>query len=90
MAAAQNMTQNAEMIAKASSDIAGQVKTVSEMIQSEILRSSETITNAEAASCQLAVRIENLNDSLRRMQLAVDVLTAELNGTQNVELEDAQ
>ena len=50
-------------------------------MQAEQNEREAAITNAEEASHQLVARLENLSDSLRRMQLAVDVLTAELNGT---------
>lgn len=82
MAAAQNMTQNAEQIAKASTEIAQHLNSISEEIKSELIRSGENIHSIEISSCQLSARIDNLNESLRRMQFAVDVLTAELNNNQ--------
>lgn len=82
MAAAQAMSHDAETIRAATTEIAAHMKLLSEELQAEHQHRSQTIGNAEEASMQLAARIENLSDSLRRMQLAVDLLTAELNGTQ--------
>lgn len=80
MAAAQSMSKDAESIRESTAAIAAQIRLLSEQIQAEYIRRNETVGNAEEASVHLAARIENLSDSLRRMQLAVDVLTAELNG----------
>ncbi len=82
MAAAQSMSKDADIIRQSTSAIAEQVKLLSEDLQAETEKRSAKITSAEEASQHLTVRIENLNDSLRRMQLAVDLLTAELNGVQ--------
>lgn len=90
MAAAQSMSKDAEIIRQSTSEIAEQIRLLSEEMQAEHLRRSEKIGSAEEASEHLATRIENLSDSLRRMQLAVDVLTAELNGAQPDETEDNQ
>ncbi len=90
MAAAQSMSKDAESIRQSAASIAEQMKLLSEEMQEEHERKSEKAGEAEAAGLHLAARIENLSDSLHRMQLAVDVLTAELNGTQPAEAEDEQ
>ena len=80
MAAAQTMAHDAETIQKTTAEIAQHMQYLSQTMQAERAERDEAITGAEEASHQLTARLENLNDSLRRMQLAVDVLTAELNG----------
>jgi len=90
MAAVQNMTKNADLIRESSAEIAGQITTLSKELQAEQQKRAENVNSAEESSVQLAARIENLCESLRRMQLAVDVLTAELNEPQFAEIEDEQ
>lgn len=90
MAAVQNMTKNADLIRESSSEIAEQIATLRKELQDEQQKRAASISNAEESSVQLAARIENLCESLRRMQLAVDVLTAELNEPQFAEIEDEQ
>ena len=85
MAAAQTMSRDAETIQKSTSEIALHMQRLSEKLQAEQAERNDVITSAEEASHQLTVRLENLSDSLRRMQLAVDVLTAELNGNHSAE-----
>lgn len=82
MAAAQTMSKDAETIQKSTAEIAQHVQMLATDLGVERTQRNDAITGAEEASHQLAARLENLSDSLRRMQLAVDVLTAELNGTQ--------
>lgn len=82
MAAAQTMSKDAETIQKSTAEIAQHVQMLATDLGAERTQRNDAITGAEEASHQLAARLENLSDSLRRMQLAVDVLTAELNGTQ--------
>jgi len=88
MAAAQSMSKDAEIIRQATSEIAVQIQKLSNELEADNERRIEKIGSAEAAGNQLAARIENLSDSLRRMQLAVDVLTAELNGVQDNEADE--
>lgn len=85
MAAAQSMSKDAEIIRQSTAAIAEQVRVLSEELQAETEKRNAKISSAEEASQNLTVRIENLNDSLRRMQLAVDLLTAELNGVQQAD-----
>ena len=85
MAAAQTMSRDAENIQKSTAEIAQHMQYLSETMQAEQTERNAAITSAEEASHQLTARLENLSDSLRRMQLAVDVLTAELNGTHSAE-----
>lgn len=87
MAAAQAMAKDAETIRNSTVEIARHMQSLSQDMQAERTQRDEAISGAEEASHQLAARLENLSDSLRRMQLAVDVLTAELNGTQFSEKE---
>lgn len=89
MAAAQSMSKDAEIIRQSTADIAAQIKQLSEEMQKETEKRNAKMYAAEEASQHLTVRLENLNDSLRRMQLAVDLLTAELNGVQQSDA-DAQ
>jgi len=88
MAAAQSMSKDAEIIRQSTAEIAEQIKILSTELQAENQRRSEKVVSAEEASLHLAARIENLSDSLRRMQLAVDVLTAEMNGVQSGETDE--
>lgn len=85
MAAAQSMSKDAEIIRQSTAAIAEQIRILSEELQAETEKRNAKITSAEEASQNLTVRIENLNASLRRMQLAVDLLTAELNGVQQAD-----
>ena len=80
MAAAQTMSHDAEIIQKATAEIALHMQRLCEELEAEHNQRNNTMINAEEASQELTVRLTNLNDSLRRMQLAVDMLTAELNG----------
>lgn len=82
MTAAQTMSKDAETIQKATAEAAAHMQRLCEELEAEHTQRSSSVVNAEEASQELAVRLTNLNDSLRRMQLAVDVLTAELNGQQ--------
>ena len=82
MAAAQSMSKDAEIIRQATSEIAAQIQKLSNQLEADNERRIEKLGSAEEAGVRLAARIENLSDSLRRMQLAVDVLTAELDGDQ--------
>ena len=86
MAAAQAMARDAETIRASTVEIAKQMQYLS----NEMQQRNEALDTAQDAGHQLAARLENLGDSLRRMQLAVDVLTAELNGTQFAEAENDQ
>lgn len=90
MAAAQSMSKDAEIICRSTTEIAEQIQKLSNELQAESERRSEKIGSVEEASIHLAARIENLSDSLRRMQLAVDVLTAELNGVQASEADEEE
>jgi len=83
MAAAQTMSKDAETIQKATAEIAVHMQRLCEELDAEKTQRNNSLLNAEEATQELAVRLSNLNDSLRRMQLAVDVLTAELNGPEN-------
>ncbi len=82
MAAAQNMSKDAESIRLSVALIAEQVKQLNDELHKEMQMREAKVENAEEASNHLAARIESLNESLRRMQLAVEVLTADLNGVQ--------
>lgn len=84
IAAVQAMSNAAQDIQHSTSEIAANMQQLSD----EMHIRSESAINAQDSADQLAVRLENLSDSLRRMQLAVDVLTAELNGTQLPVLEE--
>lgn len=90
MAAAQTMSRDAETIQKSTADIAAHMQQLCSDLQAERDERNHSLINAEEAGHQLAVRLENLNDSLRRMQLAVDMLTAELNGTQIAQEDNRQ
>jgi len=81
MAAAQNMSRDAEAIRQSTSEIADQIQALSEELKAQTERRISNAETMQNASDHLAARIENLSDSLQRMQLAVDLLTAELNST---------
>ncbi len=82
MAAVQTMSRDAETIQKATETITQHMRQMSETLEAESAQRAEGLVNAEEAGRQLAARLENLNESLRRMQLAVDLVTAELGGSQ--------
>lgn len=90
IAAAQTMSRDAESIQKATAEIAAHMQQLCADLQAERDERNQSLVNAEEAGHHLAVRLENLSDSLRRMQLAVDVLTAELNGTQHAQNDGRQ
>lgn len=81
MVAAQAMSKDAESIQHATQQIATQINQLNSDLQAERNQRGETVDTAQQAGRQLATRIENLGDSLSRLQVAVDVLTAEINGT---------
>jgi len=85
MAAVQNMAQNAQVIAETTADISLLMDRMGKEVQERCVSQNSIAANAENAGRQLTARIENLSESLRSMQLAVDVLTAELNGSQQSE-----
>jgi len=79
MAAAQSMSKDAEQIRMATSEIAAQIKALSHELQENALHRKASISSAVNAGDQLTEQIEKLSDSLQGMQLAIDLLTAELN-----------
>ena len=86
LAAVQAMSTAAQDIQLSANDIAANMQQMSADMQER----TQAISASQDSADQLAVRLENLSDSLRRMQLAVDVLTAELNGTQLSSHEDVE
>lgn len=90
MAAAQSMSRDAEVIRQSTADIAEQIRTLSAELQAENERRTAEGANLEDANLHLTARIENLSDSLMRLQLAVDVATAHMNETQESEAEEQQ
>lgn len=78
IAAVQAMSNAAQDIQLSTNEIAANMQQLS----AEMHDRTQALATAQDAADQLSVRLENLGDSLRRMQLAVDVLTAELNGAQ--------
>lgn len=85
MAATQSMSKDAEIIRQSTSDIAEQIKLLSEELKVETVKRHAHISTAEEEAQHLAVRLGSLNDSLNRMQVAIDLLTVELNGVQQEE-----
>lgn len=90
MAAAQSLSKDAEIIRQSTGEIAEKIRQLTEELKADCDRRADKAGSVEEASLHLTARIENLNDSLRRMQLAVDVLTAELNGAEAQTEEDEQ
>ena len=88
IAATQSMARDAEIIRQSTGKIAESIATLSEDLQNSSEKHKQENTDIENAGVQLAARIENLNESLRRMQLAVDMLTSEMNGTQTAKAEE--
>lgn len=78
IAAVQAMSNAAQEIQHATTEIAADMQQLSE----DMAARTQAVGTAQDSADQLSVRIDNLSDSLRRMQLAVDMLTAELNGAQ--------
>ncbi len=90
MAAAQNMAKDAESIRQATAEISHQLQALCEEMQVQAEHRKTTIGSVQAASDDLTVRIEGLSDSLQRMQLAIDLLTSELNAVQVDETDEIE
>ncbi len=76
----QSMTENARMMQLVSSDIAKNLKEISQRLDQQLVEQDQRMSNAEEAGRQLADQLASLSDSLSRMQQAVDRLTGELEG----------
>jgi len=83
MAAVQNMSRDAQSIEMSSAQIADQMQLMCEKFAQDEQERIEKAQNAQQASDELARQLHDLSRSLHSMQMAVDALTAELNGTQN-------
>ena len=90
LAAAQSMSKDAEIIRLSTSEIASQVKALSDEMMNQSVERREKAASVEKANAELTERIAALSDSLLRMQEAVDLLTAELNGVYPPETEDEE
>ena len=75
---ARAMAEDARTIQRASGDIARHMHDLSEEMNRRSDERDNTIGAAENASLALSAQLEELTESLRRMQSAVDLLTGEL------------
>ena len=78
LAAIQTMSADAQTICQSAANIAEQVRELDSNFSHENQLRNESLHTAEAANRELALQLESLSDSLKRMQLAVDALTEEL------------
>lgn len=76
--AARVMAQNAQTIERATAEIARQVQTLSTSMQTECAQRETMARSAQTATEDMSAQLEALGRSLKRMQAAVDTLTAEL------------
>ncbi len=83
MVAVQNMSHDAQAIQQSAGEISGRMQHLEEAMLQDEQKHLETVENAYQASQLLAQQLQELSDSLRFMQMAVDALTAELNGNQS-------
>ena len=82
MAAVQNMARDAQTIETAASMISEQMLQLSDRMVREEENHVKNAADAYQAGIELTKKLEELSDSLSLMRIAVDSLTAELNGTQ--------
>lgn len=80
LAAIQTMSADAQTICQSAANIAEQVHELDSNFSHENQLRNESLHTAEAANRELALQLEALSDSLKRMQSAVDALTEELSG----------
>lgn len=78
--AARSMADDARVMQSASAEIAQHMRELSEEMQAGREERERTVDQAQSASVGLAEQMDSLAMSLRQMQDAVDMLTAELNG----------
>ena len=81
MAAVQNMAHDAQSIEMSSAQIAEQMQQLAQKFEQDEKDRMEKTDAARQASDELTQRLEQLSESLHYMQLAVNALTDELNGT---------
>lgn len=81
MAAVQNMAHDAQSIEMSSAQIAEQMQQLAQKFEQDEKDRMERTDAARQASDELTQRLEQLSESLHYMQLAVNALTDELNGT---------
>jgi len=81
MAAVQNMAHDAQSIEMSSAQIAEQMQQLAQKFEQDEKERIEKADTARQAADELTQRLEELSESLRYMQLAVNALTDELNGT---------
>lgn len=85
MASVQKMTQSAEQIAADSAEIALHINQLRDALGQMVETETEQSVSARNAMEKLMVNVDVLNESLHRMQAAVDNLTMELNDTERPE-----
>ena len=83
MAAVQNMASNAQSIESSTAVVSEHMVRLTEQLTMDEQNRYHHAESANQASIRLTQQLEELSDSLRLMQIAVNALTAELNGTQN-------
>ena len=81
MAAVQNMAHDAQSIEASSAQIAEQMQLLAQKMEQDENNRIDQAASARQASDELTHQLEQLSESLRYMQLAVNALTDELNGT---------
>ena len=85
LAVVQTLSADAQEIQKAAAQIAANRNEMNEAAAADLSARSEKLQAAEKAGEQLTEQLEELSASLRRMQLVVDTLTNELNGSEKDE-----
>lgn len=85
LAVVQTLSADAQEIQKAAAQIAANMNEMNEAAAADLSARSEKLQAAEKAGEQLTEQLEELSASLRRMQLVVDTLTNELNGSEKDE-----
>ena len=85
LATSQSLTENARMMQLVSNDISKSMKEISQRLDQQMALQDERLSGAEAAGSRLAEQLTALSDSLARMQLAVDRLTRDLDGSEEVQ-----
>ena len=81
MAAVQNMSHDAQSIEMSTAQIAEQIQLMAEKLEQDQQKRIDESSSAYQAGNELTHQLEQLSESLRYMQHAVDALTEELNGT---------
>lgn len=81
LSATQSMNENARMMQLVTNDIAKNLQDVCQRLDQQLAQQDLRLSGAEGAAQQLADKLASLNESLARMQAAVDRITSDLEGS---------